>query len=305
MQSTEPKTKIQDKVGWKKCYFLAHAPDLVLFHCVCRSIPQKIEVKVGVKMAGDKSVQQRKRDVTKDLKKAREKAIQELNQFFLEEMQEYHFFSSTSHVQVDNSGNPGICGVDEVLCAISDGIKDSHNIGRIIYLATFLNAVRHFIGLGHICLNTFMRQLESVSVQQDVMDASLLSSRICCSSSNLNVFHNSGEFEFQRQHTNRCRKEEIDFNFNFRLAEMTFDKIQLSLVKVLSPELASFLGVVDKTSNVESSTNNLKVNSKLRNEVFPVNEMTWPEIMRMVLVTQCLLQLGEPVRHEYHFSHDF
>ena len=179
MQSTEPKTKIQDKVGWKKGYFLAHAPALVLFHCVCRSIPEKIEVKVGVKMAGDKSVQQRKRDVTKDLKKAREKAIQELNQFFLEEMQEYHFFSSTSHVQVDNSGNPGICGVDEVLCAISDGIKDSHNIGRIIYLATFLNAVRHFIGLGHICLNTFMRQLESVSVQQDVMDASLLSSRIC------------------------------------------------------------------------------------------------------------------------------
>ena len=74
---------------------------------------------------------------------------------------------------------------------------------------------------------------------------------------------------------------------------------------MLSPELSSFLGVVDKTSSVESSTNNWKVNSRLRDEVFPVNEMTWREIMRMVLVTQCVLQLGEQVRHEYHFSHDF
>ena len=38
-----------------------------------------------------------------------------------------------------------------------------------------------------------------------------------------------------------------------------------------------------------------EMDSKIGHKTFPVNEMTWPEIMRMVLMIRCLEELGESV----------
>ena len=68
------------------------------------------------------------------------------------------------------------------------------------------------------------------------------------------------------------------------------------MTKILSDGLSSYFDIFDhETSDVESAAKKMKVGSKMRREIFPVNEMTWPEIMRMILVVQCLQQLGETV----------
>lgn len=238
----------------------------------------------------------KKKDVEKDLNKDWEMAIQESKQFFLEEMREYNLLSFPS-CNVDCNGirasvSPGL---DEDLCAISDGVKHGHKMSRIFNLSSFLNVLRDYNGLGHICANQFMRYLEIVSLQQDVIDASLLGLQDCCRRSYESSYNENGELV--RKVVGRILEaEDVDFNFDVRIAEMTFEKIHLMMAENLSNGLASYLDIpYHRTSSVESIAKNPRVDSKKRHNMFLVNEMTWPEIMRMILLIHCLQELGETV----------
>ena len=143
-------------------------------------------------------------------------------------------------------------------------------------------------------MNTFMRYLEIVSMQQDMVDTSLLSLQECCKHSNESAYDSDGDVI--HQHIGGAEHVNVDFNFNVRVAEMSFARLHMFISETLSDGLASLVDIVDlQTSDVELVACKNEMDSKIGQKTFPINEMTWPEIMRMVLMIRCLEELGESV----------
>ena len=141
-----------------------------------------------------KCVKPRKLDVAKDLKKERMKANEVSRLFFLEEMHEHKLFSSCSYGDdwCENESS-GFSTRDEILSTISIGMKHGYTLSRIFRLSNFLHAFHRCDELGQIGMNTIMRYLEIVSMQQDMVDTSLLSLQECCKHSNESAYDSDGD----------------------------------------------------------------------------------------------------------------
>lgn len=246
----------------------------------------------------EKLLQQFKKEINKELKKARDDSSSTITRCLDGELERYaDFYSETGYKDLSQSEHSS-------LLAYLSGINDLENLAgsapknswaSIFHLVNFFHSFSDLLGLDRVILDSFVRSLELVSSDGAARDSSTapaaremdLTTETSAETKEQNIFKSFANIDSAQEN-----EMEIDLRGEFCIdneAEIFFDKAQLAMARLCSLELAALL---DGSENTGDSS---KKDKSAPSFSFPVNQLTWQEITRMALVSVVMKSMDSQV----------
>ena len=244
----------------------------------------------------DKAKQtQIKKEVSKELKKAREDS----NLFVLRALDlEYETVTSVlPHSEVVDSESNDAKSIDFFLTPASVASRlplTDHQIAQAFYISNFIHTFHGYLGIDSMSLESFFDYLRNVSEENTPDNSNKMEETVEISSESKttesNIFSKFSNDLDDKIIDKRASADKLLESLEGDRYEIAMEKFILSITRIISSDL---LNLLDTNEVVNESIK--KDKNTLTSVNFPVNQLTWQEIMRMVVVSNLLKEADKSV----------
>jgi hypothetical protein len=243
----------------------------------------------------DKAKQtQIKKEVSKELKKAREDS----NLFVLRALDlEYETVTSVlPHSEIDSESNDAK-SIDFFLTPASVASRlplTDHQMAQAFYISNFIHTFHGYLGIDSMSLESFFDYLRNVSAENTLDNSNKMEETIEISSeaksTESNIFSKFSNDLDEKIIDKRASADKLLESLEGDHYEIAMEKFILSITRIISSDL---LNLLDTNEVLNESIK--KDKSTLSSVNFPVNQLTWQEIMRMVVISNLLKEADKSV----------
>ena len=251
----------------------------------------------------DKIVQQYKKEINKELKKARDDSSVTVTRFIDTELEQYASLTNVEATKDEGIAGSEYSNLQDYLIHPNDpgylpGPNLKINWGSVFHVANFLHSFSGLLGLDRVFLDTFVRDVDFVSSDRAPHGAftgsradttELPTQQSSTLAKDENIFKSFANTENEEETTmvfDLSREFGVDEH-----AEIRSDRLQLAMTRVCALELAALL----EGGEITSESGKKDKEKSPPSFSFPVNQLTWQEITRMALVAHVMKSMDKTV----------